>query len=335
MLRMWGQLAHDPFGRDGDTTGRSFSRCNPLREKFEEWREWLLGDDIYSIRNQIHSMIWDSAIFQSINEARRYARKDKNGKPELNAAVHQFINKCFFETQAIAIRRLLDRNVACGRRSVVSLFRLLDDMERHVRVLTRENVLDALHLPYDYLAEKQELDRNWDGRFMVCGKDYWDCEKSDHVHKNMDLLTPTESPHRDPKDTISQDLLRWLAARVKKCEAVRVFVDKFLAHSATPDSRATITDEQTDITLGQILNAHKIICQIAEFVAQNLFLCSIGNPLPIAQFNQFEYFEKPWVTEDTLKRFHEWWHSYEDSTNQWLKWDWQSEYAAYRGGSDT
>jgi hypothetical protein len=44
-----------------------------LKTKFKEWEEWLVGDDINSIRNQIYDMIWDSAVFQSINECRRYA----------------------------------------------------------------------------------------------------------------------------------------------------------------------------------------------------------------------------------------------------------------------
>ena len=47
--------------------------CDQLREKFAEWKEWLLGDDVHSIRNQIQNMIWDTAVYQSINEARAYA----------------------------------------------------------------------------------------------------------------------------------------------------------------------------------------------------------------------------------------------------------------------
>ena len=45
--------------------------CDQLRKKFAEWREWLLGEDVHSIQNQIHSMIWDYVVFQSINEAPR------------------------------------------------------------------------------------------------------------------------------------------------------------------------------------------------------------------------------------------------------------------------
>jgi hypothetical protein len=64
-----------------------------IKIKFKEWREWLIGSDINSISNQIHNMIWDSAVFQSINECRKYAPVNKNGEIELNGVVHQFIRK--------------------------------------------------------------------------------------------------------------------------------------------------------------------------------------------------------------------------------------------------
>ena len=76
-----------------------------------------------SIKNQIHNMIWDSAVFQSINECRKYAPKNEKGEVELNGEVHHFINRCFFETQAIAIRRFLDK-----RNDVISLYRLVNDI---------------------------------------------------------------------------------------------------------------------------------------------------------------------------------------------------------------
>ena len=82
--------------------------CNPLRERFDEWKDWLRGDDVHSIRSQIHNMIWDSAVYQSINEARAYAPTDDKGQVELNAMVHHFIDRCFFDTQMMAIRRFLD-----------------------------------------------------------------------------------------------------------------------------------------------------------------------------------------------------------------------------------
>jgi hypothetical protein len=66
--------------------------CDQLKKKLDQWREWLLGDDIHSIANQIRTRIWDSAVFQVLNEARNYAPRDEKGQIQLNGYVHQFID---------------------------------------------------------------------------------------------------------------------------------------------------------------------------------------------------------------------------------------------------
>jgi hypothetical protein len=307
---------------------RQFGMCDQLKEKFDEWREWLLGEDVHSIRNQIRTMIWDSAVFQIINEARNYAPRDDKGQIRLNAHVHNFINRCFFDTQAMAIRRLVDRDTCQGPKSVTSLYRLLEDIEKHADLLTRENMLGALALPYDYMRTKDELRRARDRTSKSWGKDREDCDLSEYAHKCMDFLAGVDACARKPHDTARPDIFEWLKRRLADCDAVRNFVNKFLAHSATPESRAAIPEEHIDVSLGQILNAHKTICQIAECVSQNLFLSSMGGPLPRVP-DVFKYFEEPWATKEAVEKLREWRDNYEDSTNQWLVRDWQSECAAH------
>jgi hypothetical protein len=307
--------------------------CDQLKKKLDEWREWLLGDDLHSIRNQIHTMIWDSAVYQSINEARAFAATDDKGQLQLNGMVHQFIDRCFFDTQMMAIRRLLDKETRPGERSVTSLWRLLDDMEKHVSMLTREHILDALGLPYEYektLGDIRERDCfTGSVKPMVMGKDAWVCKKSEYAHKCIDAFAGVRASQRSPGDAVRVAVIQWLKGRLQECKRIHKYVDKFLAHSATPESRVGLMDEETKITLGQILAAHKVICQIAEFIVQNLSLGSIGNPLRTCVFDQFEHFEKSWATDETLTRLQEWWHGYYVSTHQWLKWDWQNEYVAH------
>lgn len=85
-----------------------------------------------------------------INEAPNYVEKDAEGNPLLSGTVHDFINKKFFQIQAIAIRRLLDKERSEGSRSVISLNRLLIELSEYCHLLTRANILDALGYPYDY-----------------------------------------------------------------------------------------------------------------------------------------------------------------------------------------
>ena len=274
-------------------------------------------------------MIWDSAVFRCINESRRHAPRDSEGKIELNGVVHQFIDRCFFETQALAIRRLLDKETSPGRRSVVSLYRLLDDVERHAYLLTRGNILGALNLPYDYEQKKRELDEGWDGTFMVAGPGWRRCELSKYAHENVDLLAGIDPSRRNPNDVVRVSVLEWLKGRLGKCESIYKFVNKFLAHSASPESRTYVASAETDVTLGQILNAHETICQTAYFIGMNLFQQTTGDPLPVPAGDQFEHFDKPWASAQTVCRLRQFWGEYRARTTEYIRWDWQTEYTRH------
>lgn len=306
-----------------------------MKAKFKEWEEWLVGDDINSIGNQIYSMIWDSAVFQSINESRKYAHTNENGEIELNGMVHQFINKCFFETQALAIRRILDKNISIGKRSVISIYRLVDDIEKHSHLLTRKNILAAHDFPYNYEQEKRRLSdeafqKNPLGTCVAMGQEYNKCCISEETHKLIDSLAGLDSSSRSPNDRIRPQILIWLKQRLSDCEKIGVFVDKFIAHSATPESRSYRNPQELDVTLGQILEAHKITCQIALFLGTKLRISGdrrgIGDVLSVPQFEQFAHFDKAWIPEEAIKNLCDFWRTYDNQTRNWHLWEWEKEF---------
>ena len=302
-----------------------------LKSKFKEWEEWLVGDDINSIRNQIYSMIWDSAVFQSINECRRYAPKNEEDEIELNGVVHQFIDKCFFETQALAIRRILDKG-----NDVISLRRLINDVEKHSHLLTRESILAAHDYPYDYEQEEARLsdeaskNRPPGVKCVVMGQDYRKCCLAEGVHLSIDVLAGIGCSDRSPKDLIRPQIFNWLKQRLSDCEKIATFVNKFLAHSATPKSRKYRNPPELDVTLGQILEAHKIICQIAIFLSMKLGIVSegrgIGDVLSVPQFDQFIHFDKAWASKEAIGKLYDFWREYDMQTRNWHQWDWENEF---------
>lgn len=293
-----------------------------LRSKFKQWEDWLLGDDVHSIRKQIHNMTWNSAVFLSINEVRKYAAIDKEGEPKLNPMVHRFINYCFFQTQAMAIRRLLDK-----RSDVVSLYNLINDMDNNCELLSRENILTIHGYPYDYEAEEKRLFhrelrvKNGD----VFAEGHLKCAHSECIHKSIDAMLNTDAERRKPSDKIPKGIFEWLKQRCDRCKEIPNYVNKFFAHSATPESRASIKADDIKITLGHILDAHKIICETAEFIGINILYQSFGNFLAVPQYAQFEHFDKPWATKETVRKLYKFWRSYDDDMNKWTQWDWQDE----------
>jgi hypothetical protein len=299
-----------------------------LKAKFKEWEEWLVGDDVNSIRNQIHSMIWDSAVFQSINECRRYAPKNKKNEIELNGEVHRFIDKCFFETQASAIRRFRDK-----RSDVISLRRLVDDIEKHSHLLTRGNILAVHDYPYDYEQEKARLsDEAFKNsppgvKCVAMGQGYVKCCLAEGIHQSIDALAGIKCSGRSPNDSIRPQIFKWLKQRLSALKDIATFVNKFIAHSATLKSREYCKSQELDITLGRILEAHKIICQTAIFIGGRMGIRS-GFPdvLAIPQYDQFVHFDKAWASEETIKKLHDFWRTYDMQTRSWHQWEWENEF---------
>jgi hypothetical protein len=301
-----------------------------LKTKFKEWEEWLVGNDINSIKNQIHNMIWDSAIFQSINECRKYAPKNEKGEVELNGEVHQFINRCFFETQSLAIRRFLDK-----RNDVISLFRLVNDIEKNRRLLTRENILAVHGYPYEYEKERKRILKEADSKVppgtpIIIGADYDKCEQSDYTHQFIDLLAGVDSSKRQPDDTVNPKIFEWLKQKLGSCEKICEFVNKFLAHSATPESRSYRNPPELDVTLGQILEAHNIICQTAIFIGGKMGVLGygkgVGDVLAYPQYDQFVHFDKAWASEKTIEKLREFWCAYDMQTRSWHEWVWKDDF---------
>jgi hypothetical protein len=288
------------------------------KEKFKAWENMLVGNDIHSIRNQIYDMIWDCAFFQCINEARRYAAKDDKGNIKRNGSLHSFINQSFFKTQLLSIRRLVDK-----RSDVYSLHRLIEDIKKNSSILTRKNILDTHNLPYDYKKARADFDNNTD---WTQGPVFEPNEigHSEYIHRQIDSLTGITTDERRPDDLIPDNILKQLDDKLVSIDELCKYVNKFIAHSATPESREVIPDEIKE-ALGKILNAHKIICETASFIGNKILFCGFGYVLPIPrygpfdQFDVFEYLDEPIASKETIEKVRQVWEKYKTETEQWCK----------------
>lgn len=283
---------------------------NPT-EKFQEWENMLVGEDKHSIRNQIHDMIFDSAIFQCINESKKYAAKDDKGNIKQNGMTHYFITQSFFKTQLLSIRRLTDK-----RSDVYSLYRLIEDIKKNSSILTRKNILAAHNLPYDYEKVRADFDKNADYTqgFVI---EPPEIALSLDIHKRIDSIAGIAANERSPDDLIPNNTLQFGDKWTSIKELCR-YVDKYIAHSATPESRIATPDE-IEGALGKVLNAHKIICETASFIGTNLLFCGFGVFLPTPQFDQFEYLDEPIASKETIEKLRDFWEKYRVETEQWIQ----------------
>ncbi len=287
-----------------------------VKVKFSEWERMLLGDDRHSIHNQIYEMIWDSAVFQCINESRKYAAKDEKGNDKRNEMLHSFINQSFFKTQLVSIRRLNDKEISTGKRSVYSLYRLVRDMKNNHELLTRGNILAFNNWPYDYEKAKAEFERGTD-----CTKGYYpplEIAHSENIHRVIDSIKGISSDKRSSDDLLPDSILNQFEVELKDIEELCKYVDKYIAHAATPESRIGVPAE-IDGALGKVLNAHRVICKIASFIGKLLFdsfRVFLSGP-QYGQFDLFEYLDEPIASQETIEKLREIWDRYMIETEQW------------------
>lgn len=82
---------------------------------------------------------------------------------------------------------------------------------------------------------------------------------------------------------------------------------------------------QNTEALGKVLNAHKIICETASFIGNNLLFCGFGVFLQgprygqFDQFDIFEYLNERIASKETIEKLREFWEKYQAETEQWHK----------------
>src|SRR6266516_444236 len=223
------------------------SDVEDLRSRLADWKYRLDGDDVHSIATQIGQMLWRSAFYRSINESRRSLRVDAAGRNQANASLHELVDEGYITIHAAAIRRLLvDKSPASGPKGVFSLYALVRDIGENAALFTRANVLAARSLDYDFQPVKSrafEASARTDcanGRQAhFVSREGW--AEAEYWHIAMDKLCGVVPASRSPSDAPSTAKLEQLLKELKeRGRNVMEYVNKYVAHASTPESRLSV-----------------------------------------------------------------------------------------------
>ncbi len=285
---------------------RDKSKGEGFRKKRRQWMEWLSGEDPHSISRQIYSMLRDHALFCVVNELRRVAATEPEKGVGFNGSVIRLFDTGFVAMQATTIRRLIEKPKNGSKWAVISLRRVLKDIEDNLSLMTRENYVCYDGLPYDY----EQVQQKWlssipvtengihCGSLPTRGPDAW--VTSEIVHKHFDILAQINPCGRTREDKMRPEILENLESQIKKCDHVKVYVDKFIAHAAAPETRADLKGEERAVTLGGLESYCKTLYQVTSFVSGTLLWESSLGGLPVPQFDHLKDIEKRWVSPINL-----------------------------------
>jgi hypothetical protein len=299
-------------------------------EKYQEkravWLECLCGKDQHSIHSQIGNMLWNTAVFKVVNEARRLSPEAKEGGVQVNGAIHNLIDYGYFTMQAMAIRRLIDEHPLHGNKAVYSLKRLLIDIRENRQLVTRQNMMAAEGRPYDAEPIRQKHEQYVQEKLAKGENTFWmqdvlDDTRIERRHQDIDKLTGILSSARRPDDTLCEDIIDELDQRLSsECSDIGTHATKFMAHAATPESRKPISDISKDPTLGMLWNAERALIEVADFISVVILGDSPVGGLAVPQYDHLAYIDRPLITQAQVVQLNHVWQEYYKEIQSWNSW---------------
>jgi len=295
----------------------------PLEKAWTLWSDCLRGDDENSIFRQISVMIWDTAIFRFILESRQIQIEKNPDNPPLNISFHSFLDRNYFQGQAVSIRRLADKSKygLMGKKGIYSLYSLINDISKRRTELTRESFFELRRIPYDYTklqqGEKEIIEQQLrENRSAFRIPPEFDWEISADAHNTFDRLCGVQAQNRKHQDIIAEKVFSSLKDKLDMCRGITSYVDKYVAHSATPESRAVVNIDSAKITLGHIWAAHQTIYEIAEYLSGVLFAEGHG-ALAWKSPYLFDNWEAPLLESEDINRLEMVYKEYGEETTKW------------------
>ena len=294
-----------------------------FRIKRLNWIQLLFGEDPHAITRQISALLWSYVLFSVVNELRKIGDSEPKEGVGFNGPVISLFDVGFVTMQTTAIRRLIEKPKEDPAKAVISLRGILKELHDNVHLFTRENYVCYDGLPYDYVAAHQQwlstlpegTEHVHGGWLPSSGPAAW--HMSELVHESFDRLSERAPTNRKRTDTIKTEVFSWLESQLSRCENIKTYVDKFIAHAAAPETRAGLSDEQRGITLDGLKQNHKIIYQVTNFISSRLLYISNLGGLPTPQFDHLENLDKSWATTRDLNGARQKWHDYAKEISKW------------------
>ncbi|MEE8186105.1 MAG: hypothetical protein V3T99_00400 [Nitrososphaerales archaeon] len=284
-----------------------------FREKRAQWIEWFSGEDAHSVWNQMSFLFWDHALFCTVNELRRLAAQSPTSTVGFNSSVIRLFDKGFVTSQAVTIRRLIEKPKGGSRWAVMSLRRLLKDIQKNRGLITRENYVSYDGLPYDPEAGLAEWTKNRIERGETANFEWMESKgpsawlTSKRAHENFDRLSKVAPSDRKRTDQVLDVWFDRLAKKLEPCKAIKKYVDKFVAHASDPATRKGLQTEELGITLEKLEQCLRAIYRVAAFLYGPLLWEGTYAPLPIPQFDVLKDIDKPWISAKDKAVAHKVW----------------------------
>lgn len=298
----------------------------PIEVAWDKWRDCLEGRDRNSLFNQIITLIWDAGIYRIILECRKSYIAEVTNTPKLNLEFQSFLDRNYFQTMASSIRRIVDDSYSIsGARGVFSLSSITKDIKSHNYDLTRRTFFELRKIEYNFeiLREKEqqfirsESLKNNRG-FTIPPNISPDSSIENHLL--FDKLSQKNPNNRSEEDMISSSFWDLLENKIYSAKKLCDYVDKFIAHAASPESRIQASYTSEKITIENCWAIQKNLCEVFDILT-NIILGVKVEYLLFEKPSFYEYWDSP-INPNGLSLIEETFSTYRSEIEGWnFKWE--------------
>ncbi len=288
-------------------------RCS--LEKYRELRkdclQRLRGPSVFPVSRQLSKLAWHTAVFQTLNEARRLEPSAPANGPGWNLLSEGYAN-----LMSVGIRRLLDKD----KRSI-SLAWVVNKLKRNRHLLTREFFVSYDGLPYEYetCRERYYAAMNINERAGTCfrpvhGPEAW--EMAEIMHEAFDRVCGNPS-RRNRSDTISESIILSLEGVLSSSSITLVerFATKVIAHA---DMIGPGQEKVSFPAHEDVLDALAVITGLAHYISTVIFYdANLGDVVPFYDGDPVEALDQPWISSKNLAKLRAFWENLSGAMNQW------------------
>ncbi len=215
-----------------------------FESRWKLWNTALEQNDPNAPYYHLLRIVEHSVYYDLILSCWKYCEEHSYPVPHV---LLRFISLSYFHMHLVSIRRLVDGSPLEGVKSVTSLVSILKDIEQHVDIFTRENLLKARGIDYappDKSKELAEFHReklqNGESCYFIPHELAPDAS-IENCHAGFDLVSEVSPENRSRTDKAALGPLRALRDGLEnRTEAVVVYCNKHITHLATREDRATV-----------------------------------------------------------------------------------------------
>lgn len=284
-------------------------------QKINTIKNWktAFSDDETGINTNISTLIWNYATFRLI--LRSILIHNQKRKDSLSPIIFEHIQNGFWMTLIMGVRRLLDSGGRAKVNDVNSIQVVLNQIKASQSWLNRETYMELVaEVPFDYERLRHENCQ----QFLINQQPVkWGDTQiriSETYHKIFDQWSGIQESQRSPQDLICPNKIIKLENRFKELRHIGKHASKYIAHSATRESREGHQLEDFGIpeALDTLKKIYNLACELGEFVGD-------GGPAghPQYQADVLEGFDIPFAQTSDLPILGSYWHEIESEIENW------------------